>query len=448
MHAQRPGSTDHDRRVADVAAQVKALAGSGETAHIEKGGVHHVVPLPGDRRFKTRKIDVSALSNILAIDAVERTCTAEPGVTFAEVVRATLPLGLIPTVVPELEGITLGGAVAGCSVESMSYRYGGFHDSCAEYEIVDGTGQVLRVSPERDPEAFHMIHGSYGTLGILTRLTFRLVPAKPYVRMEYRSFDDFAAFDAEMRARCAAADHDFIDAIIHAPDKLVLCLGDFVDEVPYVSSYRWLDIFYKSTARRTEDYLSTFDYCFRYDTECHWLTRTVPPLEWKPIRFLVGKLFLGSTNLIRWSGRLAPILGMKKRPDVVVDVFVPSRRFGEFFDWYARDYAFWPLWIVPYRIPEPYPWLAPEHAARMNDTLFIDCAVYGKKNDHPEIDASKVLEDKTFDLDGIKTLISRNHYSRERFAQIYDQEHYGRVKARLDPHGVWKHVFDKLSRVE
>jgi hypothetical protein len=281
--------------------------------------------------------------------------------------------------------------------------------------------------------------------------------------MEYRSFGDFAAFDAELRARCAAGDHDFIDGIIHGPDKLVLCLGDFVDEVPYVSSYRWLDIFYRSTARRTEDYLTTFDYCFRYDTECHWLTRTVPPLEWKAIRFLVGKIFLGSTNLIRWSGRLAPILGMKKRPDVVVDVFVPARRFGDFFDWYTRDYAFWPLWVVPYRIPEPYPWLAPEHVERMvgpgvtrggergdrsDDTLFIDCAVYGKKNDHPTVDASKVLEDKTFELDGIKTLISRNHYTRERFAEIYDVERYARVKSRLDPHGVWKTVYDKLSRVE
>src|SRR4029453_15879758 len=108
--------------------------------------------------------------------------------------------GLIPTVVPELEGITLGGAVAGCSVEAMSYRYGGFHDSCLEYEVVDGTGAVLKLSPERDPEAFHMTHGSYGTLGILPRLTFRLVDAKPFVRLEYRRFDSFAAFDAEMRA--------------------------------------------------------------------------------------------------------------------------------------------------------------------------------------------------------------------------------------------------------
>ena len=46
------------------------------------------------------------------------------------------------------------------------------------------------------------------------------------------------------------------------------------------------------TCSRTEDYL------FRYDTECHWLTATVPPLEWKPVRRAVGRWFLGSRNLI------------------------------------------------------------------------------------------------------------------------------------------------------
>jgi FAD/FMN-containing dehydrogenase len=444
----RTTASDHDARVRAVAERVREVARRGETAHIAKGGVHHVVPLPGDRRFSTPRIDVSSLRHILSIDVEARRCTAEPGVTFAEIVDATLPHGLIPTVVPELEGITLGGAVAGCSIESMSFKRGGFHDSCLEYEIVDGNGDVLRLAPERDPELFHMIHGSYGTLGILTRISFALVPAKPYVKLEYRRFDRFEAFDAEMRARCAAGDWDFIDGIIHAPDNLVLCLGRFVDEAPQVSSYRWLDIYYLSTTRRSEDHLTTRDYCFRYDTECHWLTRTVPPLTWKPVRFLVGKLFLCSTNLIKWSGRLAPVLGLKKRPDVVVDVFIPARRFEEFFRWYEKDFAFWPLWIVPYRIPEPYPWIAPEHAARMGDTLFIDCAVYGKRNDDPTVDWSQVLEDKTFELDGIKTLISRNHYSQERFWQIYDRERYERVKARLDPRGVWKNLYDKLSRVE
>src|SRR5438876_1197063 len=118
----------HDEKVRAIAARVCELVGKNEPVHIDKGGVHHVVPLPGDPRFASRPIDVSSLREILSIDVTNRLCTAEPGVTFAEVTRATLAHGLIPMVVPELEGITLGGAVAGCSVESMSFRWGGFHD--------------------------------------------------------------------------------------------------------------------------------------------------------------------------------------------------------------------------------------------------------------------------------------------------------------------------------
>lgn len=443
-----PAGDEHAAKVAGIAARVKAKAAAGVPAHIHKGGVHHVVPLPSDRRFVTEPIDVSDLHHVLAIDREARTCACEPGVTFAELARATLAVGLLPMVVPELEGITVGGAVAGCSVESMSYRYGGFHDAALEYEIVTGTGEVITCSPERDADIFDRVHGSYGTLGILTRATFRLVPAQPYVRTVYHRYADFASFAAAMQAAYAAGEADFIDAIAHAPDALVLCLGHFSATAPFTSDYRGAAIFYKSTLERQKDYLTTFDYCFRYDTECHWLSRTLPPLEWPLVRRVVGPWLLGSTNLIRWSGRVAPLLRLKRRPDVVCDVFIPERRFPDFWEWYVRDFNFFPLWIIPYRVPRMYPWLNPHHAARMGGPMFIDCAVYGKPNNRSEIDYSVLLEEKTFALDGIKTLISRNHYSEERFWEIYDRPGYEAAKQRLDPRGVFAGLYEKLGRVD
>lgn len=439
-------SPEHDREVARIAAEVRARAQAGESAFIQKGGVHHVVPLPGDKRFAGRRIDVSALRNILHIDPAARVAVVEPGVTFAELARATLAHGLTPTVVPELEGITCGGAVAGCSVEAMSFRYGGFHDSAIEYEVVSGTGEVMTLSRSHEPHLFHMIHGSYGTLGVLTRLTIRLVPARPFVKMEYQKCESAAAWLAAARARIAAGDVDFIDGIAHSPTEWILCLGRFAPSAPRTSNYRGVDIFYKSTRVLQEDWLTTEDYFFRYDTECHWLTRTVPPLQWKPVRALFGRWLLGSTNLIKWSNRLAPVLAAQRRPDVVVDVFIPSRNFLDFATWYERDFQFWPLWLVPYRIEDPYPWIAKSHAATLADDLFIDCAVYGKKNNDPAVDWSQVLEEKTYALNGIKTLISRNHHTRDRFWQIYDRPTYEQAKQRLDPHGIWPDLYDKFHR--
>ncbi len=207
-----------------------------------------------------------------------------------------------------------------------------------------------------------------------------------------------------------------------------------------------MNIFYKSTRALAEDYLTTFDYCFRYDTECHWLTRTVPPLEWKIVRALVGKWILGSRNLINWSGRLEAVIKLKKRPDVVVDVFIPATRYLDFWSWYVRDFQFFPLWIVPYRIPTPYPWINEKHAATAGDTLFIDCAVYGKPNGDPDIDWSQKLEEKTYELSGIKTLISSNFHTRERFWEIFNQKNYDAAKGALDPQKLFAPLYEKFHR--
>ena len=91
-----------------------------------------------------------------------------------------------------------------------------------------------------------------------------------------------------------------------------------------------------------------------------------------------------------------------------------------------------------------YPWVAPGHAAELDDELMIDCAVYGKRNVKRAVDWSQVLEEKTHELGGIKTLISRNHYTRERFWEIYDRERWQAAKAELDPHGLFRDLYENL----
>ncbi len=435
---------NHEAAVRDIVAQVRARSGRGTPARIQKAVVSHFVPNPNERG-KPPRIDLTPLTNIIEIDPEGRSCTAESGVTFSDLVKATMKHGLIPYTVPELKGITIGGAVSGCSIESMSYKYGGFHDSCLQYEVVTGTGEIVTCSPEVNPELFHMLHGSYGTLGLLTKLKFKLMPAKPYVRMRYLKYRTFDEYWHELRNHCNRADSDFIDGIIHSKDSFVICLGQMVDEAPYTSNYDWLKIFYRSTNKRTEDYLTTYDYLFRYDTECHWLTKTVPLMETLPGRLLLGKMLLGSTNLIKWSKRVRPVMKLKKRPEVVVDVFIPSHRFKEFYRWYERDFDFYPLWIVPYRSPQLYPWIDDEYAKGIEDTLFIDCAIYGKPNSRPDIDYSELLERKTIELNGLKTLISRNHFDEETFWKVYARPRYEKIKALTDPTGTFMNLYDKFS---
>lgn len=158
----------------------------------------------------------------------------------------------------------------------------------------------------------------------------------------------------------------------------------------------------------------------------------------------MGKAILGSTNLIKWSKRLKSVMRLKKRPEVVVDAFIPSGRFGDFFKWYKDEFKFYPLWIVPYRSPQVYPWIDAEYAKKMDGAFFIDCAVYGKQNSERGIDYSEVLEKKTFELNGIKTLISRNHFNEATFWKVYSRKNYDAVKKVTDPNGLFKGLYEKF----
>lgn len=240
----------------------------------------------------------------------------------------------------------------------------------------------------------------------------------------------------------AASDVDFIDAIAHATDRFVLCLGRFVATSPMKpSSYRGVEIFYKSTLERTEDVLTTYAYLFRFDTDCHWTTRTLPGMNTRWGRRLFGGLFLGSTNLLQWSETLRPLFKLQKHPPVVTDVFIPEREVDAFYDWYEEAVGFYPLWIVPYRMPCPYAWLRPE---RCPSALYFDFSIYGLPNERPDLDYSRLIEHRAFRSNGIKTLIGQNHYDELTFWAIYDRARYERVKLRMDPANLFRTVYEKL----
>ena len=433
----------HEAKAARIGQELKSRSGS-EPLSLNKGGVSHMVPNPNDPKHKDKKIFMGDLNEILDIDVHRKLCVAEPGVTFSDLVRETLKVGLMPCLVPELKTITLGGAVSGCSVESMSYKYGGFHDSCLEYEIITAKGEILTCSPSKNQDVFHMIHGSYGTLGILSKLKFRLIEAKPFVRMDYITFPTLVELTQAINDHCRLKDVDFMDAIIHAPNKAVLCIGTLVDEAPSVSTYTYLEIFYKSTLKKKVDYLTTDEYLFRYDTECHWLSRTIPGMENKLFRFLFGKFLLSSTNLLTWSKRLRPLLKFDKRPDVVVDVFIPQNKILEFFDFYLEEIDYFPLWVVPYRRLQPYPWLNDDYEKKIDDDLFFDVAIYGLKNRRKDVNYYKLLEEMVYDCHGIKTLISHNFYDKETFWKIYNRANWEKVKKRTDPGNKFRDLYEKF----
>jgi FAD/FMN-containing dehydrogenase len=437
----RPHTVTEDRHAAKVArlvAQIEARPGTTPLS-LRKSSVSHQVPKAKDLRHRDDKVDISDLTEVIEIDPVRRICVAESGVTFVDLVAATLRHGLVPVVVPELKTITVGGAVAGCSLESMSFARGGFHDTCVELEVVTSDGRVLVCTRDNDHRlVFDMLHGAFGTLGIITRLTFELVPAKPYVHLVYERHRTLADYQAAIRRHADAHDVDFIDGIIHSPTCYALCLGRFVDTAPYVHRYDWVRVYYKSTRVRDDDYLRTADYLFRYD---RGVTNVRP-------KSLIGRIALGKfMTSSRWLalGRRLRWLLRSRNPTVTIDLFIPMSRVAEFLTWYEREFGFYPLWCVPYRRVRDYPWLVDEYWSTLQDDMFLDLAIYGMRQ-RGDGNVYRRIEDKLRELGGIKTLISHNYYSRDEFWSIWNKPNYEAVKRITDPNNRFRDLYTKTCK--
>ena len=184
-----------------------------------------------------------------------------------------------------------------------------------------------------------------------------------------------------------------------------------------------------------DDFLRTEDYFFRYD---HGVTNVHPSS-------LVGRLFLGkllgSAQLLRLAQRFGRLLP-KHAPPVTVDVFIPFAHLTDFMRWYGPSYGHFPLWCVPYRLMREYEWVSPALFEGLREPLFIDLAVYGMPQ-HPGRNDYRLMEEELQRVQGIKTLISHNFYSREEFWSIWNKDNYDRVKQRLDPHGVFGDLYEK-----
>src|SRR3974390_2355770 len=142
----------------------------------------------------TKRIDVRSFHHVLNVDAGNRIADVEGMTTYGELADETLKFGLLPTVVPQLKTITIGGAVSGIGIESSSFKYGLVHETVEEMEIVLGDGSTIACSATQNSDLFYGFPNSYGTLGYVLRVKAKLIPAKSFVKLTHTKFTEPTKF--------------------------------------------------------------------------------------------------------------------------------------------------------------------------------------------------------------------------------------------------------------
>ena len=116
------------------------------------------------------------LNRYLAFDEITGVLKTEAGTTLAEVLETFVPRGWFPAVTPGTKFVSIGGCVAADIHGKNHHCAGSFGAQTTELEIKLADGTNVACSPAREPDLFHATVGGMGLTGIITDVSFRLVP--------------------------------------------------------------------------------------------------------------------------------------------------------------------------------------------------------------------------------------------------------------------------------
>ena len=128
------------------------------------------------------------LSRVVEHAVGDFTVTVEPGLKVADLQRQLREQGQFLAVDPAFaETASLGGIVATADTGSLRQRYGGLRDALIGLKFVRYDGEVAMaggrvVKNVAGYDLMKLMTGSYGSLGILSELTFRLYPVARNLR--------------------------------------------------------------------------------------------------------------------------------------------------------------------------------------------------------------------------------------------------------------------------
>lgn len=414
---------------------------------------------------KNNLVDISSFNRVIIVNKEEGFAVVEPNVPMDRLVKETLKYGMVPPVVMEFPGITAGGGVQGGAGESSSFKWGGFHHICEEYEVVLGNGEIVNASKKQNPDLFWGTACSYGTLGIITKIRLKLISAKSFIKLKYqkvKSFEDMVILIEELTKTKA----DFIDGIMFSKSLGIIMAGEFSSgtkryPLPAVERFSraWDEWFYLHAEKVVksqdayEELVPLEDYLFRYNRGAFWVgkyafTRSKMPFN----RFT--RLLFDPLLKTRTLYRFLQSINISQR-QIVQDFILPIETVKDFIDYVDQETNIYPLWILPGNFATYEDKLSPGF---IRTRLGIDVGVWGRPKIKLKVKSSKFkaargrdyfyqlnreLEKKLKELGGRKVLYAHNYYPRDEFWEIYDEKWYRCLRKKYFAEDVFPDIYEK-----
>ncbi|OJD32883.1 fad binding domain-containing protein [Diplodia corticola] len=471
---------EHQEKVAAIAAKVRSFGEQGVKYRISHGSTNSTRPSATRRDHNV--LDLSSLCRVLKVDREALTAWVEPNVAMDGLVEETLKHGLIPLVVMEFPGITVGGGYAGTCGESSSFKHGFFDRTLNWVEMILASGEVVRCSRTERADLFHGAAGAAGSLGTTTLVEIRLRAAKRFVETTYHP----VASAAEAVAKCKALIHDasleYVDGILFSPTHGAVVAGRPTDTPAAGAPTQCFSAaedpwFYLHVEERTRQHaaggeavteaIPLAEYLFRYDRGGFWVGRQAFDYFGCPFTAATRRWFddILHTRMLY----LALHASGQSRRYIVQDVALPFAAAEAFIahvgggvdddhdhddkhDDDERPLGIWPLWLCPVK-QSPPPTLHPHnHSAAaleadgqtLQPLLNVGVWGVGPAEHGAFVRANRALERKARALGGMKWLYAHAYYAEDEFWADFDAAWYEGLRDRYGAKGLLPSLYEKV----
>lgn len=447
----------HNQAVAHIAATTEKFYARKEAFRIYHGSTNSTRKSQYQR---DRMIDTSGLNHILKIDTKNMTALVEPNVPMDALVEATLQHGLLPPVVMEFPGITVGGGFAGTAGESSSFRYGFFDRTINWIEMVLANGQIIKASATENSDLFYGAASSFGTLGVTTLLEIQLIEAKTYVELDYHPVSSIAEAQTVIAKATEETSNDYLDGIMFSRDFGVICVGRLTNEVSPGNKvqrftrptdpwfYIHVERLMKNRTSPLTECIPIVDYLFRYDRGGFWVAKYAYKYFITPFnrisRFILD--YFMHTRVMYHALHQSGLSSFY----IIQDVAIPCKEAQTFMAYLDTTFKHYPIWLCPLKQSGNH--IASTHSLQVLKTnrqrpeMMLNFGVWGpgptKRQDF--VDWNRAFEKKVDALGGQKWLYAHTYYTPEEFDEIYNRARYDALREKY--HATYlPTVYDKVK---